>query len=72
MERIITYKKQGNGLDSWIIQYVENGQEVKCREVVYEDPNMPAKKLKIDNIDIDSITKDDLQRLAQKLKPFLK
>lgn len=72
MERVIEYKKQSNGLDSWMIKYVENGEEVKCREVVYEDPNTPAKKLKIDNIDIDSITKDDLQRLAQKLKPFLK
>lgn len=72
MERIITYKKQGNGLDSWIIQYVENGQEVKCREVVYEDPNLPAKKLNIDNIDIDSMTAGDLQKLANKLKPMLK
>ncbi len=72
MERIITYKKQGNGQDSWVIQYVENGLEVKCREVVYEDPNLPAKKLKIDNIDIDSMTQDDLEKLAQKLKPFLK
>jgi len=36
MERVIEYKKQSNGLDSWMIKYVENGEEVKCRDVVHD------------------------------------
>lgn len=72
MEKIIEYKKQGNGQDSWVIKYIENGHEVKCREVVYEDPNLPPKKIKLDNIDIDTLASADLQKLANKLKAFLK
>ena len=37
MEKIITYKKQGDGRDSWRIDEIENGEMINSY-MVYEDP----------------------------------
>lgn len=37
MEKEITYKLQGNGVNSWVITYTENGEVVK-KEMLYESP----------------------------------
>jgi len=72
MTKTITFKKQGNGQDSWIIRYLDdNGKDEQLPEIVFEDPSI-VKKIKLDNIDIDSMSSEDLQKLAQKLKPLLK
>lgn len=40
MEKQITFKKQGNGQDSWIIRYLDDkGIDIKLPEIVYENPN---------------------------------
>ena len=56
MEKIITYKEQGDGRDSWRIDEVENG-EIITSYMVYEDPN------KEPVIDINSLTGDQLLKL---------
>lgn len=52
MEKVIQYKKQGNGQDSWIIRYLdENGENVQLPEIIYEDPSLSPieeEKLKYD------------------------
>lgn len=35
MEKTIVYKKQGNGQDSWFINYIEDGKPVQAPELVY-------------------------------------
>jgi hypothetical protein len=73
MEKVIIYKRQGDGKDSWFIHDLdENGKDIQSPELVFEDPALPPKKVKIDNIDIDSMTVEDLQKLANKLKPLMK
>lgn len=71
MAKTITYKQQANGQDSWIIRYLENGKDIQLPEIVYEDPTL-QKKIKRDNIDIDSMPEADIEKLANKLKPYLK
>lgn len=69
--KVITYKKQGDGKDSWIIRYInEENKDVLLPEIVYEDPAV-EKKVNIKNIDIDSIKLEDLIKLANKLKPYI-
>jgi len=62
------YKLQGNGKDSWIVTVTNEQGEVIEKYMTYENPN---KKTNISNIDIDSITEEDLTKLAQKLKKYL-
>lgn len=39
MPKQITFKKQGDGKDSWIIRYLnDNGKDKRPPEIVYEDP----------------------------------
>ena len=61
MENIYTYKRQGNGLDSWVCE-CPNGDKL----MVYEDPNI-IKKINCSTIDIDSITDADILKLKTRL-----
>lgn len=56
-----TYKKQGNGQDSWIIMYDD-----KVPELVYEDPSI-VKKNDMSNVDLSTMTKEQLTQLKQAL-----
>ena len=62
------YKLQGDGRDSWKATEKDAQGNVTNVYMVYENPN---KKTNISNIDIDSITEEDLTKLAQKLKKYL-
>lgn len=65
----IIYKQQGNGKDSWCVKTFDNGELISA-EMVYENPN--TKKIDISKIDIDTLTNDELVKLANRLKPHLK
>lgn len=65
------YKLQGNGKDSWVATETDEQGIVVNKYMVYEDP-INKKKVDISNIDIDSVKGEDLQKLADKLKPLLK
>jgi hypothetical protein len=57
MENTYTYKRQGDGRDSWVC--VEpNGNKY----MVYEDPTKPQT-----TIDIDSLTDEQIQKLKARL-----
>ena len=56
-----TYKLQGNGVDSWIIEFKDGRQP----EIIYTDPkNLPTK----DASDLDLSTLTDVQILELKSK----
>ena len=57
MENTYTYKKQGDGRDSWVCTEPDGN-----KYMVYEDPFNP-KKVDISNIDIDSLTDEQIQKL---------
>ena len=59
----IKYKLQGNGRDSWEVKEYDNKGVLIKAEMVYEDPN----KLEVSNIDIDSLTDEQLLKLKQRL-----
>lgn len=40
MTRDIKYKKQGDGLDSWVVKTYNASGEIINQELVYEDPNI--------------------------------
>lgn len=65
MEKVYTYKKQGDGRDSWRCDEIENGNIVNSY-MVYEDPNSP-KAIDISGVDIDTLTDDQLLKLKQRL-----
>lgn len=65
METKYTYKLQGNGKDSWTCEVTDNGVVVD-RYMVYEDPTKP-KKTDISNINIDSLTKSQIDKLKVRL-----
>ena len=56
-----TYKKQGDGRDSWICEEFSESGELIYREMIYEDPS------KVNEIDIDSLTDEQLLKLKQRL-----
>jgi len=48
MRKEITYKKQGDGSDSWTIRYLdENNKDVQLPEIVYEDPSKQNKEVEL-------------------------
>lgn len=60
MDNKYTYKKQGDGRDSWCCEE-PNGNKY----MVYEDPN--PKPIDISGIDIDTLTDEQLLKLKQRL-----
>lgn len=70
MEKIIKYKEQGNGTDSWEISEVDKKGELLNRYMVYEDPSI-EKKIDLSNIDIDTLPEEELNKLIIKLKQKL-
>lgn len=65
MENKYTYKKQGDDTDSWLCEE-PNGNKY----MVYEDP-FKEKKMDIYNIDIDSLSDEQLIKLAERLKRLI-
>jgi len=65
MGKNYTYKKQGDGRDSWTCEEFENGVLIN-KYMVYEDP-FEAKAIDISNIDIDSLTDEQLLKLKTRL-----
>lgn len=61
METTYTYKKQGNGKDSWTCE-IKEGETLIDRYMVYEDPSA-EKKVDLSNIDIDSLTDEQILKL---------
>lgn len=58
------YKKQGDGRDSWIaIETDSDGKEI-TRYMVYEDPNT---RINLSNIDITTLTDEQVQQLKTRL-----
>lgn len=69
MITIITYKKQGNGADSWHVDKhdCETEQEATrenriSREIVYTNPNL-ENKVSMENVDLNTMTEDQLNQL---------
>jgi hypothetical protein len=62
------YKLQGNGKPSWKATETDEFGNVVNIYMVYEEPN---KKRDISNIDVDTLTAEELQKLANRLKPLL-
>ena len=63
------YKLQGDGRDSWKATEKDAQGNVSNVYMVYENPN---KKVDQSRIDIDTLTGEELQKLANRLKPLLK
>jgi hypothetical protein len=61
MEKIYTYKLQGDGRDSWVCDEVVDGVLIN-RYMVFEDPNKPIEV----NIDIDSLSDEQIIKLKQR------
>ena len=64
MDNVYTYKKQGDGRDSWTCEEFENGVLIN-KYMVYEDPN--PKPIDISGIDIDTLTDEQLLKLKTRL-----
>lgn len=65
MKKVYTYKKQGDGRDSWRCEEFE-GNELVNVYMVYEDPNKP-KSIDISGVDIGTLTDEQLLKLKQRL-----
>lgn len=65
MENKYTYEKQGDGRDSWLCEE-PNGNKY----MVYEDP-FTEKKTDLSNIDVDSLTDEQLKKIATRLKGLM-
>jgi hypothetical protein len=57
METRYTYKRQGDGRDSWVVEELK-GETVVNKYMVYEDPTKDF---------IDSLTEDQLIKLNERL-----
>lgn len=70
MAKEIKYKLQGDGRDSWTVKEFDVDGKLISAEMVYEDPTLPPpapKKVNLSNIDIDTLTPSDIQKLKVKL-----
>lgn len=65
MENRYTYKRQGDGRDSWVCEEPDGN-----KYMVYEDPFI-EKKTDISKIDIDTLPEEQLIKLANRLKNLL-
>lgn len=63
------YKEQGNGADSWTVtEWEDDTKKVMIdKYMTYEDPKKKPKKTDLSNIDIDSLTDEDIDKLRQRL-----
>ncbi len=63
-----TYKKQGNGEDSWRIDtYEDDTKEVLLNsEMVYDNPTI-KESVNMSNVDLSTMTKEQLNALKQAL-----
>lgn len=69
MIEIYEYKKQGNGVDSWIVNRHDCETEAQAnednfiiREVVFVDPTKKD-SISMDNVDLATITEEQLNQL---------
>jgi len=69
MYKEFEYKKQGDGTDSWT--YTEWDSEAKTemlnKYMVYEDPNTPTKGVDMSNVDLSTMTAEQIQQLKTAL-----
>lgn len=65
MEKVYTYKKQGDGRGSWRCDEIENGILVTSY-MVYEDPYKP-KAIDISGVDINTLTEEQVLKLKTRL-----
>ena len=69
MIKVITYKKQGNGSDSWHVDIHECETEAQAtrenkvsREIVFTDPTKPE-VVPMNNFDLSTMTEEQLTEL---------
>lgn len=74
MIEIYTYKKQGNGADSWRVDRHDcqtegeaNKDNLIVSEMVYNDPTKPQ-TVAVNNVDISTMTEEQLTELKNLLK----
>ena len=58
-----TYKKQGDGRDSWLCEEKDEKGNIINKYMVYENPFL---KIDLSNIDIDSLTDEQLLKLKER------
>jgi len=64
MLREITFKKQGNGQDSWVIKYPNNPEMMP--EIVYTDPSIPVEHELVKMVkSMSQIERDELKALLK-------
>lgn len=66
MEKVYTYKKQGDGRDSWRCEEFEGDKLVNVY-MVYEDP-YNQKAIDISGVDIDSLTDEQILKLKARFE----
>ena len=69
MVREVIFKEQGDGRDSWIINYWADETKTvkeKLSEIAYEDPNQQT-GLDISQVDIDSLTDSQINSLRTRI-----
>jgi len=65
MDNVYTYKKQGDGRDSWRCDEIENGVILNSY-MVYENP-FEQKDIDISGVDINSLTDEQVLKLKTRL-----
>lgn len=55
MATTYTYKRQGNGVDSWTVTETDSNGEVTSKYMVYEDPNKKATIREIEKLTTEEI-----------------
>lgn len=73
MIEIYTYKKQGNGVDSWRVDKHDCNTEAEANknnliqsEMVYNDPTKPE-PISMDTVDLSTMTSEQLTQLKNLL-----
>lgn len=66
MAKTYIYKRQGDGRDSWACTETDNEGNTINKYMVYEDPAI-KKKTDLSNIDIDSLSSEQISKLKTKL-----
>jgi len=69
MYKEFEYKLQGNGLDSWVVSEYEDDTKAVLinRYMVYEDPTKPPKGIDMSNVDLTTMTAEQMQQLKTAL-----
>jgi hypothetical protein len=63
------YKKQGNGSDSWIVtEWEDASKKVMINKyMVYENPDTPVKGVDMSNVDLSTMTAEQMKQLKTAL-----